>query len=102
MPVAPTYPGAYIEEIPSGVHTLTGVATAITAFVGYTPQGVTDKPVHVFNWGDFERAFGGLAVDSPLSYAVNDFFQNGGGEAYVVRVASGSKQADCMLQTAGK
>ena len=27
MPVAPTYPGVYIEEIPSGVRTITGVAT---------------------------------------------------------------------------
>ena len=31
MPVAPTYPGVYIEEIPSGVHTITGVSTSITA-----------------------------------------------------------------------
>ena len=34
MPVAPTFPGVYIEEIPSGVRTITGVATAITAFIG--------------------------------------------------------------------
>ena len=34
MPVATTYPGVYIEEIPSGVRTITGVATSITAFIG--------------------------------------------------------------------
>src|SRR4051794_88532 len=101
MPVAPTYAGVYIEEIPSGVHTLTGVATSITAFVGYTPQGEVNKPVHIFSWGDFERAFGGLAVDSLLSYCVNQFFQNGGGEAYVVRVAENSLFAQVNLQMAG-
>jgi len=34
MPAALTYPGVYIEEIPSGVRTITGVATSITAFLG--------------------------------------------------------------------
>ena len=70
MPVALTYPGVYIEEIPSGVRTLTGVSTSITAFIGYTARGTVDEPVHIFSFADFERAFGGLAVDSPLSYAV--------------------------------
>ena len=39
MPTAVTYPGVYIEEVPSGVHTITGVATSIAAFIGYTPRG---------------------------------------------------------------
>ena len=34
MPAAISYPGVYIEEIPSGVRTITGVPTSITAFVG--------------------------------------------------------------------
>jgi len=29
MPVAVSYPGVYIEEIPSGVRTITGVATSM-------------------------------------------------------------------------
>lgn len=32
MPTPLTYPGVYIEEIPSGVRTITAVATSITAF----------------------------------------------------------------------
>jgi phage tail sheath protein FI len=98
MPVAPTYPGVYIEEIPSGVHTLTGVSTSITAFIGYTARGPVDQAVHIFSFADFERAFGGLAVDSPLSYAVKLFFQNGGNEAYIVRVAQGAARARTVLQ----
>jgi uncharacterized protein len=58
MPVNPTYPGVYIEEISSGVRTITGVSTSITAFVGYTPRGELNQAVRIFNFGDFERAFG--------------------------------------------
>ena len=42
MPATLTYPGVYIEEIPSGVRTITGVATSITAFVGRALRGPTD------------------------------------------------------------
>lgn len=86
MPVTPTYPGVYIEEVSSGVHTIAGVATSITAFVGYTSRGLDNRATHIFSFADFERAFGGLASDSELSYAVQHFFANGGTEAYVVRV----------------
>jgi phage tail sheath protein FI len=96
MSIIPTFPGVYIQEIPSGVKTITGVATSIAAFIGYTEQGVT-TPVHIFSLSDYERAFGGLTLDSPLSYAVTQFFQNGGSEAYVVRVASGAASATLTL-----
>src|SRR3546814_5553233 len=43
MPVKPTYPGVYIEEIPSGVRTVTGVATSIAAFVGHFPKGLQNE-----------------------------------------------------------
>lgn len=89
-PVVTTYPGVYIEEIPSGVHTITGVSTSITAFVGFAASGSVDTPVHIFSFADFERMFGGLAADVQMSYAVQQFFQNGGTEAYVVRVADGA------------
>lgn len=101
MPVTPTYPGVYIEEIPSGVHTLTGVATSITAFIGYTTRGATDQAVHIFSYSDFVRAFGDLDIESPVSYCVKQFFQNGGSEAYVVRVARGSVKASVTLKDAG-
>ena len=86
MPVLTTYPGAYIEEIPSGVHTITAVATSITAFVGYTQRGLDRRATQIFSFADFESAFGGLAADSELSYANQQFFANGGSNAYVVRV----------------
>ena len=61
MPATLSYPGVYIEEVPSGVRTLTGVATSVTAFVGRARRGPTDDddsaPVRVFNFGEFERVF---------------------------------------------
>ncbi len=100
MPSALTYPGVYIEEVPSGVRTIAGVATSIAAFVGYTRQGVPDKAVHVTSFGDFERSHGGLDRDSPVSYAVRQFFLNGGAEAWVVRVAVGHATARWALSDA--
>ncbi len=87
MPVTPTYPGVYIEELPSGVHTITGVATSIAAFVGWAPQGPTDQATLVLSWADFQRQFGGLDSRSLLGYAVNQFFMNGGQQAYIIRLA---------------
>jgi Bacteriophage tail sheath protein len=86
MPSALTYPGVYIEEIPSGVRTITGVATSITAFIGRALRGPVNKARTINSFGDFERIFGGLWVDSSLGYAVRDFFLNGGTQAVVVRL----------------
>ena len=98
MPVTPSYPGVYIEEVPSGVRTITGVATSITAFAGWAAKGPTDKAQLVLNWQDYERLFGGLHKDSNLGYAVNQFFANGGNQAYVIRlVGSGNLAAHVTL-----
>jgi len=95
MAVNPTYPGVYIQELPSAVHPITGVATSIAAFVGYTARGIDNRAEQIFSFADYERLFGGLASDSELSYAVQQFFANGGNEAYVVRTprtgATGAK-----------
>lgn len=100
MPVSPTYPGVYIEEIPSGVRTITGVATSIAAFVDFFKYGPMNKAVQIFSFADFERQFGGLDRRSEASYAIQQFFLNGGTEAWVVRVASGDpKKASVALQS---
>jgi phage tail sheath protein FI len=102
MPSTLSYPGVYIEEVPSGVRTVTGVATSITAFVGYTAKGPLDRAVRIFNYGDYEREFGGLHRDSDVSYAVQQFFMNGGGDAYVVRIAANAAAASVdLLDAAG-
>jgi len=80
-----TYPGVYIQELPSPVHAITGVATSITAFVGYTARGIDNRAQTIFSFGDFQRLYGGLASNSEVSYAVQQFYQNGGSQAWVVR-----------------
>ncbi|HEY6347348.1 MAG TPA: phage tail sheath C-terminal domain-containing protein [Bryobacteraceae bacterium] len=89
MPPVLNYPGVYIEELQSAVHTITGVATSIAAFVGWAPQGSTTAPVLVQSFSDYQRGFGGtngLDSRSYLGYAVNQFFANGGQQAYIVRL----------------
>ena len=93
MSIVTTYPGVYVQEVPSGNRTLTGVATSVTAFVGRAARGPVDDPVPVSGFGEFERIFGGLWRASGLGYAVRDFFLNGGGQALVVRVARGAATA---------
>ena len=90
MPVRVSYPGVYIEEIPSGVHTIVGVATSIAAFLGRASSGPPDQPVEVNGIGEYEREFGKVSPAYPMSLAVQDFFQNGGARAIVVRRYKGT------------
>jgi uncharacterized protein len=86
MPITPTYPGVYVEEIPSGVRTITGVATSVTAFIGRAKRGPVNEAITINNFGDYERIFGGLDLDSSMSFAVRDFYLNGGSQAVIVRL----------------
>jgi phage tail sheath protein FI len=97
MPVSLTYPGVYIEEIPSGVRTITGVSTSVTAFAGSARRGPVNKATRVLNYSDYERRFGGLSSDSEMSYAVRQFFLNGGSEAWIVRLAYNPNAASRQL-----
>lgn len=85
-----TYPGVYVQELPSGTHTISGVATSITAFLGYLTRGPMNTPVQCLNFGDFQRVFGGLDPNSVTSFQVSQFFLNGGSEAWVSRVCASS------------
>src|SRR5215208_956542 len=97
MPVTPTYPGVYIEEVPSGVHTIIGVATAVTAFLGRAQRGPVNEPITIQSFADYERRFGGLWQPSTMSYAVQQYFLNGGGEALVVRLQRGATLSTASL-----
>ena len=81
-----TYPGVYIEELPSGQHTITGVATSIAAFIGWSNQGPVSEAVMVESWPEYQTLFGGMIPGIYLGYAVYQFFLNGGSQAYIVRL----------------
>lgn len=86
MPITKINPGVYIDELPNAVRTITGVSTSITAFIGSAEQGPTDYPILIHNFEDFSRIFGGLWKKSNMSYAIYQYFQNGGKVAIIVRV----------------
>lgn len=103
MPVVPTFPGIYIEELPSSAQTIAAAPTSVAAFVGYahpfkTPDENWGQAVRVFSFADYEREFGGFfradAFDravaagefADLALAVQQFFLNGGAVAHVVAV----------------
>src|SRR5262245_47810436 len=99
MPATLTYPGLYVEEVPSGVHPIVGAATADTAFVDYFPRGPVSTPTRVTSLADFERIFGGLDKASEASYAVVQYYRNGGQNAWIVRINHGApKTAKMALQ----
>src|SRR5437588_744653 len=97
MPITPTDPGVYVEELPSGVRTITGVATSSAAFIGFFKQGRMNKAVQLLNIGDFERELGGLDSRSEAGYAIGQFFLNGGTQAWAVRTASGAVKAAAVI-----
>lgn len=97
MPVSPTYPGVYVQELPSGNRTIIGVATSIGAIAGTFPRGPANVAIPAFNPGDFERDFGGLAAAFETTYQVKQFFLNGGGQMLVVRVAPGATPAAATI-----
>ena len=91
MPVRTSYPGVYIQELPSLVHTITPAPTSIAVFVGYTHPFRTLKPetaIQLFSFADYQANFGGFFF-SPwqpdyVGQAVYQFFLNGGATCYVV------------------
>lgn len=102
MPSTLTYPGVYIEEIPSGVRSIAGVSTSNTAFIGFFKRGPMNTAIRITSFSEFERVFGGLDQRSEASYAIQQYYLNGGQIAFVVRVASGSPQAAVLeLPTEG-
>lgn len=99
MSVPLTYPGVYIEEIPSGVRTITGVATSITAFIGSALRGEENEPILVQSFADYSRNFGDLSRSHPMGFAVNQFFRNGGRDALIIRVTQGGTAATVTADT---
>jgi uncharacterized protein len=101
MSATHTYPGLYVEEIPSGVHPITGAATSDTAFVDYFPRGPVNAPTRVTSFAEFEGTFGGLDPISEASYAVLQYYLNGGQNAWIVRIDLGSPDTAALTLTGG-
>ncbi len=93
-----SYPGVYIQEVPSGVKTIAGVSTSIAAFLGRASKGPIDRAVRLLSFADYERSFGEPHSQSDLADSVRLFFANGGTDCYVVRLAPGATAASVTLE----
>jgi phage tail sheath protein FI len=85
--------GIVVTEGAGSDHAIGCLPTAVTAFVGRALRGPVNRPVLLRNFADYQQVFGGLWQPSPLSYAVEQYFESGGREAVVVRVVNGGAPA---------
>lgn len=93
-----TYPGVYMQEIPSGVRPIAIASTSTPAFVGLAQMGPT-QPTRVTSWTQFQQVYGTFISDGYLAHSVFQFFNNGGQQCYIVRVIrSDAVTADVTVQ----
>jgi hypothetical protein len=71
------------------------------AFVGRALRGPLNEPVLVHDFGEFRRRFGDAWSRSSLGPAVRQFFEHGGRQLYVVRVANNARGAMLCLPASG-
>jgi hypothetical protein len=95
--VTPSNVGLRVEHARGPDQTITRLATARTAFVGRTLRGPVYRPTFIKSFAEFQRIFGGLWQPSPLGYAVEQYFDNGGHEAFIVRVVNGARPVTLTL-----
>ena len=89
--------GMVVAEAPGADHAITKLPPSACAFVGRTLRGPVNRPVSVHGYAEFQQVFGGLWQPSPMTYAVEQFFENGGRHAIVVRVCNGGRPATITL-----
>jgi uncharacterized protein len=96
--LAEPFDSHFVEaEQPGSIRVIARAATSIAAFVGRALKGPVNEPVPVRSFADYTRVFGGLWQPSMLSYAVEQFFENGGRCAIIVRVINGAKPPTLTL-----
>jgi len=96
-----SYPGVYVQEVPSGVRTIAGVGTSIGMFIGTAKKGPINRPVRCVSYLDYARAFGEDVAGGDLVRYVKLFFLNGGTDCFVMRIANGAIPAQITLRSEG-
>jgi phage tail sheath protein FI len=118
-----TWPGVYVEEVPSAVKPIAGVGTSTAAFIGVSanitrpwdsakktgmpanatggayPQAAVGTPKPVNSWTEFTQNFGDIQdANRYLAHAVFGFFNNGGTRCWVTRIGAPGDELDQALQ----
>jgi phage tail sheath protein FI len=103
MPVAERLTtGIQVAEQSGSEQAIARSPTAVTAFVGRALRGPVNRPVSISSFADYQAIFGGLWQPSTLGYAVEQFFENGGRQALVVRVINGARPPTLDLPAANE
>ncbi len=84
-------PGVFVEEVSSGNRPIEGVGTSTGAMVGRSLKGPVNQPILVTNFSQYLSMFGSYKAEYFLSYALQQFFFQGGKRCYVVRVYKNKK-----------
>lgn len=93
-----SYPGVYIEELPGGARPIEAAGTSTAAFFGVADRGPIGAVKKIFSFSEFEKTYGRFRSDGQfLAHGVYQFFNNGGRDCYVGRVASDHRTASISL-----
>ena len=93
--------GITVTEIAAMDHPVDVAPETTAAFVGRALRGPLNTPVLVRSFGDFQRRFGESWSRSSLGPSVRQFFEHGGLQLYVVRVANSARGAMVCLPASG-
>lgn len=91
-----SYPGVYVEEVPTKPRSIDGVATSIAAFIGQFASGPVCEPKRIAGVSELRQQFGVKGRVTQAECAVQQFFENGGAEAWVVRAKTGSSREESL------
>ncbi|MEM8546633.1 MAG: hypothetical protein AAGF46_00595 [Pseudomonadota bacterium] len=92
--------GISVAEAPDRGQTIATAQAPVAAFFGRASAGPVNTPVCITHFTAFERLFG-HAGDAPLALALQQFFDHGGQNAVVVRIANGATAGVIELPGAG-
>lgn len=83
-----TYPGVYIQEVPSGPGPITGVSTSNLGLIGFSTKGPINEPIISTSFQEFSNRFGSFTEKGLSAHEAFAFFSNGGQVLYFVRVVA--------------
>ncbi|MBN1699189.1 MAG: phage tail sheath family protein [Spirochaetales bacterium] len=87
-------PGIYIEDAPKRIVPIKISNKCVTGFIGIAEKGPLNKGTRIKDFSQFLNIFGGFINYGYLAYAVYGFFNSGGEECIVVRIAHTPKKKD--------
>ena len=96
---APRLPGIGFE--PVRVSQPSTLRTDVAVFIGRTERGPVGDPTRIDGNRAFQAVFGGFLADADTPLAIKGYFDNGGRQAWVLRLAPGAVPAAATWTLAG-